>query len=105
VVLAGHHREDDAAVLDLDGLHAEQDAEGWRRKLAGHHRAQGAQAVELGDLRRRRDGVVVDDAHAAWRSGVGSGLGFSGRGGSWAGVIAASHGYRESMVTIGPGKS
>jgi hypothetical protein len=94
--------EDDAPLLDLDGLEPEQDADRRRRDLAGHDRAQRAEAVELGELLGCFDRVVVDGSHAASRSGSGRGF---GRAGSFTGVTAASHGKSDPMVTIWPGTS
>jgi hypothetical protein len=127
VLVAGLDGEDDAALVDLDGLEAEQHADRGLRQLAGQDRSQRAQAVELRELARRLDRVVVDRragaqllvakrscsvearprSHAASRSGAGSGFGFgfAGRGGSWAGVITASQGKSDSMVTSVPGMS
>jgi len=94
--------EDDAPLLDLDGLEPEQHADRRRRDLAGHDRAQRAEAVELGEALRGLDRIVVDGGHAASRRG--SGWGF-GRTGAFTGVTAASHGKSDSMVTIWPGTS
>jgi hypothetical protein len=105
VLVAGLDGEDRAGWLDLDEVEAEQGRDRRRRELAGDHRAQGAEPVELREVARGVDGVVLDRRHAASRSGAGSGgWGRIGRG-SWAGVITASQGKRDSMVTSGPGIS
>jgi hypothetical protein len=105
VLLAGLDGEDRAAGLDLDELEAEQRRDRRRRELAGDHCAQRAEPVELREVPRGLDGVVLDRGHAASRRGAGSGgWGRIGRGSS-AGVIAASQGKRDSMVTSGPGMS
>jgi hypothetical protein len=107
MLIAGNRGEDDVSGLDLDELEAEQRGDRRRRELAGDHSAHRGQAVELRKAEGGLDRIVVDRRHAASRSGVGAGSGGWGRTGrgSCAGVIAASQGKSDSMVTSGPGMS